>query len=175
MVELGEGFLALKPRFYGKERDFLGQTPFLGIADPPFAFAFVASMIPLGYTHELMRNTKAKDNLEAASILLDREQYSSTASRAYYAVYLAAYHKLETLGIHPYDAEGRPKDRWLHNLLPDIARAELCLSADQKDIWEILFGSRVKADYSVEPVDPVEAAIAIEDAKTLVEVLLKNE
>lgn len=119
-------------------------------------------------------DAKAWENLEAAEQLLATEADdmfpNASASRAYYAAYLAVANRLLSLGL----ASG-PSGYFRHDELPSDARRQGVLTDDESDDLIMLRDRRVKADYFEDNVDLEEANQAHEIARELVQGLLPEE
>ena len=59
---------------------------------------------------------KARNNIKASRVLIKNGFYDSSVSRAYYAVYLAAWHYLKDMNIYP--QQKAPKGGYYANLFP---------------------------------------------------------
>ncbi|MCB9587928.1 MAG: HEPN domain-containing protein [Polyangiaceae bacterium] len=112
---------------------------------------------------------KAQENLEAARHLLDREAAdlcSASASRAYFAAYLAVADLALQRG-HRY-----PDGNYFrHNEFPQLARTWRLLTDDQRDDLALIRDRRVKADYTQDFVDVSEASESLEIAESFVGLL----
>ncbi|MBI5455334.1 MAG: HEPN domain-containing protein [Deltaproteobacteria bacterium] len=102
---------------------------------------------------------KATSNYEAAKLLFEKSFFDSSASRAYYAAYLKAWHLLEdVLGENPpdetYDGHYYWRHRGFHETLCDKYGM---ISPFQMNKWERLYGRRVKADYYPDEITKEEA------------------
>ena len=119
---------------------------------------------------------KAWENLEAAERLLPDDDgtridswTNASATRAYYAAYLAAAHRAQQLHV-AFTHERKPYYR--HDTFPrELAQAGV-LDHEGCDALEWLYSVRVKADYQDDNVDIEEAGLAAEMAGRLVRVLL---
>src|SRR4030067_695431 len=63
---------------------------------------------------------KARNNIKAARVLTKNSFYDSSVSRAYYAVYLAAWHYLKAMNINPPQKAPKGGYYWPHHKLPEI-------------------------------------------------------
>ena len=116
---------------------------------------------------------KAQDNINAAQLLTTNEFYDSSASRAYYAAYLAAWHNL---GIQPKHKTKKGEFYWRHDLLPEILRDEYKLiGPNQMEKFELLYSRRIKADYYAEKVEKEEADDSILTASSFVSLFLDKK
>ena len=119
---------------------------------------------------------KARENLDAAARLLPGEDgdyfANASASRSYYAAYLATAHRALALGL---DFTARAGTHFTHDSLPgDPARLGILDDQDTDDLI-LLRDRRVKADYYEDDVDLDEATQAHELASRLVGTLLGGE
>jgi uncharacterized protein (UPF0332 family) len=121
----------------------------------------------------LVLDDKARENLEAAERLLQDEQGreclpNAAANRAYYAAYLAVAHVAQRDGV----SFTSPKKYYRHDTLPKVAAEHRLLDHSGAVALRWLYGVRVKADYTDEPVELEDANFAYEKAKLLVENLI---
>ena len=110
--------------------------------------------------------TKAKENLEMASLAYERKKHNVCASRAYYAVFLASIAALIKL------TDFRPKDNeWRHGQVQAELNRQLImrrkvvpaeLGRTPTDLIEI----RHLADYKADSVSAREAKLAYNSAET---------
>jgi uncharacterized protein (UPF0332 family) len=118
---------------------------------------------------------KARENINAAQLLSTNEFHDSSASRAYYATYLAAWHSLSKIGIQPQHNIQKGGSYWRHDLFPEILCDEYKLIGPiQMEKFELLYSRRIKADYYVEKVEKEEADDSIQMASSFVSLLLDN-
>lgn len=118
---------------------------------------------------------KARENINAAQLLTTNKFYDSSASRAYYATYLAAWHNLSKIGVHPHHNTEKGGSYWRHDLFPEILCDEYKLIGPiQMEKFELLYSRRIKADYYVEKVEKEEADDSIQMASSFVSLLLDN-
>jgi uncharacterized protein (UPF0332 family) len=119
-------------------------------------------------------DAKAWENLDAAEHLLATKTHdmfpNASASRAYYAAYLAVANRLLSLGV-AFGSSGYFK----HDELPSDARQYGVLTDDESDDLIVLRDRRVKADYFEDNVDLEEANQAHQIARELVQGLLAEE
>lgn len=121
----------------------------------------------------LILDDKAKENLEAAERLLQDEDGreclpNALANRAYYAAYLAAAHVAQQRGL----SFTSDRNYYRHDSFPDLAANHGLLDPTGITALRWLYGLRVKADYTDDPVDFEEANHAFDEAKLLVARLL---
>ncbi|MEK7279553.1 MAG: HEPN domain-containing protein [Nitrospirota bacterium] len=117
---------------------------------------------------------KALDNINAAQLLTTNEFYDSSASRAYYATYLAAWHNLSKIGIRPQHRKGG--SYWCHDLFPEILCDEYkIIGPIQMEKFELLYSRRIKADYYAEKVEKEEADDSIRIASSFVSLFLDKK
>jgi uncharacterized protein (UPF0332 family) len=118
---------------------------------------------------------KARENLVAAKLLLDREDpcTNAAASRAYYAAYHALWSLLEESGEEA--PEVRPGARYFphqaggeHESIADAADRCRALTSEEILDLERLWDFRVKADYHPDDVVAEEAQACIETAIAIV-------
>lgn len=118
----------------------------------------------------LVLDDKARENLEAAERLLQGEDGrecspNAVANRAYYAAYLAVAHVAQQGGLS-FTSE---RNYYRHDSLPDFAARHRILDRSGAVALRWLYGVRVKADYTDDPVELEEANLAVEKATLLVE------
>lgn len=120
-----------------------------------------------------MKN-KSRDNINAAQLLAESGFYDSSASRAYYAAYLAAWHCLSKIDTQPpHKAKG---SYWRHDLFPEILCDEYKLIGPvQMAKWEILYSRRLQADYYIDKVRKEEADNSFQLASNFVSLFLDNK
>lgn len=113
---------------------------------------------------------KARENLEAAERLLPDDSgildalSNASASRAYYAAYLAI---ADTARQQDRDYTGMDATYYRHDSLPDDARAWGIISPEEGEILRWLYHLRIKADYLEDQVSLEEASYAVERARML--------
>ena len=112
---------------------------------------------------------KARNNIKAARVLTKNGFYDSSVSRSYYAVYLAAWHYLKAMNIHPTQKAPKGGYYWPHNKLPEI----LCdengfIGPEQMERLELIYSRRIKADYYVDSIEKEEALNSISIASHFV-------
>ena len=117
---------------------------------------------------------KARENLEAAGRLLPNERSAyawpnASASRAYYAAYLAVADRARQLGAE-YTADR--EDYYRHDDLPADGIRWGILEPDAGDDLAWLRSLRIKADYREDQVSLEEASEAVEVASSLLSRLL---
>lgn len=118
--------------------------------------------------------SKALDNISAAQLLAINEFYDSSASRAYYAAYLAAWYRLYDIGIQP--PQTRKGVYWPHNKFPEILCDEYKLIGPlQLERFELLYSRRIKADYYVDKVEKEEADDSIQLATNFISFFLHSK
>jgi hypothetical protein len=121
---------------------------------------------------------KARENLEAAERLLPGDDggydyyANASASRAYYAAYLATAHRALGLGLE-FTADSGGHFR--HDTLPNDAARHEILDADGADDLILLRDRRVKADYFEDDVDLDEASDSHAIAEGLLTKLLGSD
>lgn len=119
---------------------------------------------------------KARENIKAAKLLSTNEFYDSSASRAYYATYLAAWHSLSEMSIQPQHNTKQGGSYWCHDLFPEILFDEYKLIGPfQIEKFELLYSRRIKADYYIEKVDKEEADDSMQIASSFVSLFLDNK
>lgn len=120
--------------------------------------------------------SKARDNMNAAQLLTINGLYDSSASRAYYAAYLAAWYHLSNIGIQPGHKTQKGGYYWRHNLFPKLLCDEYKLIGPlQMEKFELLYSCRIKADYYIDEVEKEEAANSIQIASDFVSFFLDNK
>lgn len=117
---------------------------------------------------------KARENLEAAERLLpddsgDRDPLCASASRSYYAAYLAVADAAQKAGF----GFTSDRDYYRHDALADDVLEWGLLDAERASELALLLGSRVKADYWEDDVELEEASEAHAMARTIVSALLE--
>jgi uncharacterized protein (UPF0332 family) len=118
---------------------------------------------------------KARGNIEAAQLLTANEFNDSSASRAYYAVYLAAWHNLSKMGVQPQHDTKKRSSYWRHDLFPEVLCDEYKLIGPvQMEKFELLYSRRIKADYYVDKIEKEEADDSIQMASSFVRLFLDN-
>jgi len=118
---------------------------------------------------------KARGNFEAAQLLTANEFNDSSASRAYYAVYLAAWHNLSKMGVQPQHDTKKRSSYWRHDLFPEVLCDEYKLIGPiQMEKFELLYSRRIKADYYVDKIEKEEADDSIQMASSFVTLFLDN-
>ncbi|MEW6213601.1 MAG: HEPN domain-containing protein [Nitrospirota bacterium] len=120
--------------------------------------------------------SKSRDNINAAQLLTINEFYDSSASRAYYAAYLAAWYRLSNIGIQPSHKTRKGDYYWRHDLFPEILCDEYKLIGPlQLEKFELLYSRRIKADYYVDKVEKEEADNSIQLASDFISFFLDNK
>jgi uncharacterized protein (UPF0332 family) len=120
--------------------------------------------------------SKARDNMNAAQLLTINGLYDSSASRAYYAAYLAAWYHLLNIGIQPGHKTQKGGYYWRHHLFPDLLSHEYKLIGPlQMEKFELLYSHRIKADYYIDEVEKEEADNSIQIASDFVSFFLDNK
>jgi len=110
---------------------------------------------------------KARESLASAEADLQAERFNSAANRAYYAVYQAAVSLLIWHGIRP---RGRS---WEHRFVMSefsgklVARRKV-VSGQLSGKLELLFTTRLVADYDQESVSRRQADRAVREARHFV-------
>ena len=92
-----------------------------------------------------MLKDKALENLAAGEELLDRGRVNAGVSRLYYAMFQAAVHRFEVLGVAPRHVRSGA-DRWQHTMIAKHARV-LRGRATDRDLYNDVMELRVTADY----------------------------
>lgn len=118
---------------------------------------------------------KAEENLDAARLLLDREDPlpNAACSRAYYAAYQACWVAMTDRGIEvPERASGRYFD---HKNLPFEAAREGLLTDDEREDLEELESQRVVADYHDDELTAEQAKPMLLNAEKLLGKLLRRK
>lgn len=110
------------------------------------------------------KRAKAEQNYAAAEQLLESSFLNSCASRAYYAVYFAAWAELHAFGVQPNSSQG---DYFRHDSLPDTLFDQGLIEPDEISELELLYAHRIKADYFNDQVEMAEAVQALEIAQNL--------
>jgi uncharacterized protein (UPF0332 family) len=116
-----------------------------------------------------MMDHKARQNLAAAEVLIAQGFFDSTASRAYYAVYLAGWSWLTGAGKEPYEGH------WAHRAMPKLLHDFEALGDDQREDMKFLYTQRVKADYYKDAIEQAEAQETLSIARALLDELLETE
>lgn len=120
--------------------------------------------------------SKARDNINAAQLLTLQGFCDSSASRAYYSVYLAAWHCLSNIGIQPLHNTKKGGYYWRHDMFPEILCDEYKLIGPiQMEKFELLYSLRIKADYYVDKVEKEEADNSIQIASNFISLFLDNK
>ncbi len=105
---------------------------------------------------------KARNNIKASRGLTKNGFYDSSVSRAYYAVYLAAWHYLKAMNINPPQKAPKGGYYWPHHKLPEILCDEYgCIGPEQMEKLELIYFRRIKADYTVDNIEKEEAQNSI--------------
>ena len=101
---------------------------------------------------------KARNNIKASRVLNRNGFYDSSVSRAYYAVYLAAWHYLKGMNIYPSHRAPKGGYYWPHHKFPEILCDEYgCIGPEQMEKLELIYFRRIKADYMVDKIEKEEA------------------
>lgn len=125
---------------------------------------------------------KARENLEAARLLLDQENpcTNAAASRAYYATYQALWASL--VGTGEQVPEVRPGRRYFPHRRSEsdesiMDAAERChiLSANEANEVKILRDFRIQADYQADDVVEQDARKCLDTADVIVQRLVEPE
>ena len=112
---------------------------------------------------------KALSNYEAAKLLVAKSYFESAASRAYYAVYLMAWHFLDVRGENPQDESRDGNSYWRHYDFPDRLCDEYgVIGPIQRKNFELLRHYRIKADYYLDEIEEYEAKRSILFANELI-------
>lgn len=120
---------------------------------------------------------KARENLEAAERLLPDEDgtrdalANASASRAYYAAYLAVADAAQRSHRSFTDRDGT---YYRHDSLPDDAVRWRLLDVRQRGVLRWLHGLRLKADYFEDQVSFEEASRACDGARTILDITLQE-
>ena len=116
---------------------------------------------------------KARNNIKAARVLTKNSFYDSSVSRAYYAVYLAAWHYLKAMNIHPPQKAPKGGYYWPHHKLPEILCDEYgCIGPEQMEKLEVIYSRRIKADYAIDNIEKEEAQNSLSIASNFIAFLL---
>jgi len=121
---------------------------------------------------------KAWENLEAALFLLpsddgqDEAFPNASASRAYYAAYLAVT-ACARAAREPFTSTKSSDPYYVHDRIADDAVEWGFLDDTAATRLDWLRGLRIKADYSEDAVDLEEASTAAECAKAILKTLLQ--
>lgn len=119
---------------------------------------------------------KACANIEAAKLLVDNNFFDSAASRAYYAIYLIAWHTLDVLGVNPPDEARDGNQYWNHHSFPERLYEDYRLiGPHQIKKWERLYGLRIKADYYPDEITEEDAKAALISAYDFVNHFINEE
>lgn len=120
--------------------------------------------------------SKARNNINAAQLLTINGLYDSSASRAYYAAYLAAWYYLSNIGIQPGHKTQKGGYYWRHDLFPELLSDEYKLIGPlQMEKFELLYSHRIKADYYIDEVEKEESDNSIQIASDFVSFFLDNK
>ena len=120
--------------------------------------------------------SKSRDNMNAAQLLTINGLYDSSASRAYYAAYLAAWYHLSNIGIQPMHETQKGGYYWRHDLFPELLCDESKLIGPiQMEKFELLYSRRIKADYYIDKVDKEESTTSIQLSSDFVSFFLDNK
>lgn len=123
---------------------------------------------------------KARENLEAAGRLLpdDDGQFESlsnaSASRAYYAAYLAVADAALQRGCVFTGTSKDGEKYFRHDSLPGDVVGWRILAERQANDLDWLRGLRIKADYREDQIDLEEASEALDVATSLLDALLQE-
>ena len=122
---------------------------------------------------------KAVENFAAAK-LLQSAYPNASASRAYYAVFLAAVGEYEKLGVKPElidrgsaDAFRETGIRWTHSFVRNNAKM-LGLDSRQCEALRLSYRIRCVADYQSSPVDIVQLENVLKKVEDILECLGVN-
>lgn len=114
-------------------------------------------------------NKKARSNIKASRVLIKNGFHDSSVSRAYYAVYLAAWHYLKGMNIHPQQKAPKGGYYWPHHRLPEILCDEYgFIGPAQMEKLELIYFRRIKADYTVDNIEKEEAQNTISIASNFI-------
>ena len=111
----------------------------------------------------MSRLERSREEIEAARFLVSGGFFAAAASRAYYAAFYAAEEALSKLG------ESRSTHSGVISAFGRFAVREGGVDPDYGRILRLLFESRSRADYDVEPVASEQADDAIVDAERFVD------
>ena len=118
---------------------------------------------------------KSRNNIKAARVLTKNGFYYSSVSRAYYAVYLAAWHYLKAMNIHPQQKAPKGGYYWSYHKLPEILCDEYgCIGPAQMEKLELIYSRRIKADYTVDNIEKEEAQNSLSIAINFIAFFLKS-
>ena len=112
---------------------------------------------------------KARNNLKASRALNRNGFYDSSVSRAYYAVYLAAWHYLKAMNIYPEQKAPKGGCYWPHHRFPEILCDEYgFIGPGQMEKLELIYIRRIKADYTVDSIEKEEVQNTISIASNFI-------
>jgi uncharacterized protein (UPF0332 family) len=119
---------------------------------------------------------KARENLEAARLLLEGEDHcpNSSISRAYYAAYHACWDAMVDAG-HPVPEVRRSVRYFHHQTFPQEVCDAGVLDEQQAGDLDYLYNQRIKADYYEDDVTLEEARAALKVSEALVHRLLEEQ
>ncbi len=118
---------------------------------------------------------KARDNINAAKLMATNDFYDSSASRAYYATYLAAWHNLSKIGIEPQHKSKKGDSYWSHDRFPEILCKYKLIEPIQMEEFELLYSRRIIADYYVDKVEKEASDDSIRIASSFVSLFLDKK
>lgn len=118
---------------------------------------------------------KALNNIEAAKLLTANGLFDSAASRAYYGVYLMAWHTMDRRGEQPYRKAKDGGYYWPHDCFAVKLFKDGRISELQRDEWEWLYSQRIRADYYREGIEEAMAEKASALAAAFIEYFLDEE
>lgn len=112
---------------------------------------------------------KARNNIKASRVLTKNGFYDSSVARAYYAVYLAAWHYLKDMNIYPQQKAPKGGYYWPHHKLPEILCDEYgFIGPEQMEKLELIYFRRIKADYTVDNIEKEESQNSISIASNFI-------
>ncbi len=108
-----------------------------------------------------------QDNIKAAQVLYEQQQFRSSVSRSYYAAFSVITHLLSEAGVRYGGLQETPS----HQALPGLMKKHLALAGWQMSaaiaIVRRLYAVRIAADYQRRTTDAATAREAIRDAAAL--------
>jgi len=115
---------------------------------------------------------KAKENLKAATLLLEHELYNASANRAYYAAFQAAIAVLANAGFLTTHriSHGTAQGQFAAELIQRRKLYPSHLKSYLADLQEL----RDDADYKLLSVSKKKALVPLKQAKELVEIVIQE-
>lgn len=113
--------------------------------------------------------TKAIENLNAASCLLEQKYLNASASRLYYSVYQIAVYCLEKSGIKPNELDEKATD-WKHSIIVGNGRL-IRDNPNDRALIKVLLDLKIRADYTNIPVEEATIKERLNEASNFVKEL----